>query len=72
VPVSHAAACGGIVGILLGAFIALIYGLPINDAAYRLGILTLSGAWMGSILALLNEFLTPGSNAGTGNRQERQ
>jgi len=71
-PVPHAAACGGIVGILLGAFIALVCATPISDAAYRLGILTLSGAWMGSILALLNEFLTPGSNAGTDNRQERQ
>jgi len=65
-PTHHAAACGGIAGFLLGVIIALIYDMQIADAAYRLLILSLSGAWMGCILAILDELLMPDSDTGSG------
>jgi len=65
-PTSHAAACGGIAGLLLGVIIALINDMQLSDAAYRLLILAMSGAWMGSILATLNDLLMPDSHSGSG------
>jgi len=58
-PARHAAACGGIVGLLLGVIVALVYDMQVTDAAFRLLILTLGGAWMGSILAGINGLLMP-------------
>jgi len=69
VPVSHAAAYGAIVGILIGAFIALVCDMQITDAAYRLGILAMGGGWIGSVLAFLNELLTPDNHVGSGSRE---
>jgi len=60
-PAGYAAACGGIVGCLFSFIIALIYDMGIADAAYRLLVLTISGAWMGTILAKLNGLLSPAS-----------
>jgi hypothetical protein len=68
-PTSHAAACGGIAGLLLGVFIALINDMPFADAAYRLMILAMGGAWMGSILATLNDLLMPDNHTGSGRNQ---
>ncbi|OIO68432.1 MAG: hypothetical protein COW19_03815 [Zetaproteobacteria bacterium CG12_big_fil_rev_8_21_14_0_65_55_1124] len=65
-PTHHAAACGGIAGLLLGVIIALINDMQVTDAAYRLLILALGGAWMGSILAMLNALLMPDSDTGAG------
>ena len=58
-PARHAAACGGIVGLLLGVIVAFVYDMQMTDAAFRLLVLTLGGAWMGSILAGIDGYLMP-------------
>ena len=63
-PTRHAAACGGVAGLLLGVFIALLTDMQVADAAYRLLILAMSGAWMGAILAMLNDLLMPDNDSG--------
>ena len=68
-PTRHAAACGGIFGFLLGVIIVLVYDMQVADAAYRLLILAMSGAWMGSILAWLDELLMLDSNGSPDERQ---
>jgi len=65
-PTLHAAACGGIAGLLLGVFIALLNDMQVADAAYRLFILAMCGAWMGSILAVLNDLLMPDNDTQSG------
>jgi len=66
---SHAATCGGVAGLLLGVIIALINDMQLADAAYRLLILAMCGAWMGSILATLNDLLMPDNHTGSGRDQ---
>jgi len=66
---SHAAVCGGVAGLLLGVIIAIINDLQLADAAYRLLILAMSGAWMGSILATLDDLLMPDSHNDSGRNQ---
>jgi small basic protein len=55
--VRYISAYGGIAGLLLGIVITLVYDLPISDAAYRLLVLSICGAWMGAILSWLNHLL---------------
>jgi small basic protein len=55
--VRYVSAYGCIAGFLLGIVITLVYDLPVNDAAYRLLILSICGAWMGAILSWLDHLL---------------
>ena len=50
-------AYGGAAGFLLGTAIALVYDMPLVDAAFRLLTLSICGAWMGAIFSWLNRFL---------------
>lgn len=48
---------GGVTGLLIGMAIVLTYDLPLTDSFYRLLALTACGAWMGGILAWLDQLL---------------
>ncbi len=52
-------AYGGITGFLLGTVIALVYDMPLGDAAYRLLVLSICGALMGAIFSWLDHLLSP-------------
>jgi len=58
----HAAACGFSIGLLTGIAIAMFLNLEIADAAYRIIVLAIGGAWMGILLACLNDLLLPSQN----------
>ncbi len=53
----YISAYGGIAGFLLGTVIALVYDMPLGDAALRLLTLSICGAWMGAIFSWLDRFL---------------
>jgi len=53
----QAAACGAVIGCTIGFVIALLFRLELADGLYRTAILTAGGAWMGGLLAWLNELL---------------
>jgi hypothetical protein len=53
----HAAACGASIGCTIGFAVALLFGLDLTDGLYRTAILTAGGAWMGGLLAWLNDLL---------------
>jgi len=53
----YISAYGGIAGFLLGTVIALVYDMPLGDAAYRLLTLSICGAWMGAIFSWLDHLL---------------
>lgn len=53
----YAALAGMITGLLFGCAISLIQNIPMNDALFRIFILTSAGAWMGVMLAWLNQLL---------------
>jgi len=53
----HAAACGVSIGLLTGIAIAMCLNLKLADAAYRIIVLAVGGAWMGVLLAYLNDLL---------------
>ncbi len=53
----QAAVCGGSIGFLIAFAIAMLMRLDIVDAAWRAAILTCGGAWMGALLAWLNDLL---------------
>lgn len=55
--VRDVSACGGIAGFLLGTVITLVYDMPLADAAYRLLILSVCGAWMGALFSWLDHLL---------------
>lgn len=54
---AHAATAGALIGLMLGIAICLIQAIPIADALLRIAILTFVGAWMGLLLAWLNQLL---------------
>jgi len=53
----HAGTSGALIGLLFGSAICLIQNISISDALFRVFILTCAGAWMGIMLAWLNQLL---------------
>ncbi|TLS66701.1 hypothetical protein FE236_01445 [Mariprofundus erugo] len=53
----HAALAGSLTGLLFGLAVCLIQNIPVVDSLYRIMILTFAGAWMGMLLAWLNQLL---------------
>ncbi len=58
-PSGYAAICGACTGLLAGFAISMLLNLGVSDAVYRIIVLTISGAWMGILLAWLDHLLTP-------------
>jgi len=54
---AQAATSGALTGLLLGIAICLIQAIPVVDALLRIAILAFAGAWMGLLLAWLNQLL---------------
>jgi len=54
---THAGAAGALIGLLFSCAICLIQNISIDDALFRIFILTSAGAWMGVMLAWLNQLL---------------
>ncbi len=65
-PSRHAAACGISIGLLTGIAIAMCLDLEVADAAYRIAVLAVCGAWMGALLACLNDLLSSPQNQNSG------
>lgn len=65
---SYAAASGAFAGILIGISICLIQEISLPDAMFRCFILGACGAWMGMLLAWLDQMLTPASEDVTKDR----
>ncbi|MDQ6996179.1 MAG: hypothetical protein Q9M82_01810 [Mariprofundus sp.] len=53
----YAALAGMLTGFLFGCAICLIQNIPLSNALFRIFILTAAGAWMGILLAWLNQLL---------------
>jgi len=53
----HGALAGMLTGLLFGCAISLIQNIPVSEALFRIFILTSAGAWMGILLAWLNQLL---------------
>jgi len=53
----HACFAGLLTGFLFGCAICLIQNISITDALFRIFILASAGAWMGVLLAWLNQLL---------------
>jgi len=54
---THAGASGALIGLLFGCAVCLIQNISLNDALFRIFILSSAGAWMGVMLAWLNQLL---------------
>jgi hypothetical protein len=65
-PSRHAAACGISIGLLTGIAIAMCLNLDVVDAAYRITVLAACGAWMGILLASLNDLLSSPQSRNSG------
>jgi len=63
---SYAAASGAFAGVLIGIAICLMQEISLADSAFRCFVLGASGAWMGMLLAWLDQMLTPKSKANAG------
>jgi len=67
---SHAATSGALTGLLFGCAVCLVQSIPIAESMFRIGILTVAVAWMGIMLAWLNQMLPrktePGEQADSG------
>jgi len=59
---SHAAASGAFAGILIAIAICLMQEISLADSMFRALVLGASGAWMGMLLAWLDQMLTPKRN----------
>jgi len=59
---THAAASGALAGILIGVSICILRNISLEDSVFRVFVLGASGAWMGMLLAWLNQMLTPKSD----------
>jgi len=68
--VKHAAIAGTSVGILSGIAICTIIDASLSDAIFRISILAIGGAWMGMMLAWLDDLLTP-NDQGRGSHGQR-
>ena len=53
----QAALSGMLTGFLFGCAICLVQNIPVTDALFRIFVLTSAGAWMGVLLAWLNQIL---------------
>ncbi len=53
----HACVSGALTGLLFGSAVCLIQNIAISDALFRIFILSSAGAWMGAMLAWLNQLL---------------
>jgi len=53
----HAGVSGALIGLLFGSAICLIQNINIEEALFRIFILTSAGGWMGVMLAWLNQLL---------------
>lgn len=61
----HAAIAGTSIGILSGiAICCTIIDVSLSDALFRISILAIGGAWMGMMLAWLDDMLTPHDHSG--------
>ncbi len=60
---AHAALSGAMTGLLFGLFVCLLRDIPAADSLFRIGVLTAAGAWMGVLLAWLNELLPERADA---------
>jgi len=70
-PIHFAALYGACLGLLAGAAITLLFNLDMSDSIYRTGILSISGAWMGMLLAWLNTLL-PDHNVQSPQRADKR
>ena len=57
--VSYAASCGALTGILVAIAICMLRDMSLQDTCIRMAVLGGGGAWMGMLLAWLNQILTP-------------
>jgi len=57
--VSYAAASGALSGALIGVAVCILRDVAWVDAVFRVFVLAASAAWMGMLLAWLNQMLTP-------------
>ena len=55
--VRYVSTYGGVTGLLLGIIVVLIYDLPLIEGGFRVLTLGVCGAWMGAILAWLDQLL---------------
>ncbi len=62
---SYAAAIGAFAGALIGISICLIQEISWLDSIFRSFVLGASGAWMGMLLAWLDQMLTPSKKDGS-------
>lgn len=53
----HASLCGALTGLLFTCAICLIQNIPLAESLFRIFIVTAAGAWMGILLAWLNQLL---------------
>ncbi|OIO67515.1 MAG: hypothetical protein AUJ57_11075 [Zetaproteobacteria bacterium CG1_02_53_45] len=53
----HAATSGALTGLLFGCAICLIQNIPVVDSLFRVFVLTFACAWMGVLLAWLNQII---------------
>jgi len=63
---SYAATTGAFAGALIGIVICLIQEISWLDSIFRCFVLGASGAWMGMLLAWLDQMLTPSKKDGSG------
>jgi len=63
---SYAAASGAFAGVLIGIAICLMQEISLSDSVFRCFVLGASGAWMGMLLAWLDQMLTPQNKANAG------
>jgi len=62
---SYAAASGAFAGVLIGIAICLMQEISLSDSVFRCFVLGASGAWMGMLLAWLDQMLTPQNKSNT-------
>ena len=57
--VKHAAITGSSIGVLSGFAICTMIDASLSDTLFRVSILAIGGAWMGMMMAWLDDLLTP-------------
>ncbi len=68
----QACVSGALIGLLLGGAICLIQNIAISEALFRVFILSSAGAWMGAMLAWLNQLLPSKSDHPPAHRPAHQ
>ncbi|PCI45714.1 MAG: hypothetical protein COB41_00890 [Proteobacteria bacterium] len=69
---SYAAASGAFAGVLIGIAICLMQEISLPDSIFRCFVLGASGAWMGMLLAWLDQMLTPQNKTNAGDNAKDQ